>query len=115
MPGFDQTGPRGMGLMTGGGRGLCNPRGIRTGYLGYGFGVRGTSPAWPYVGRGRGSLPWCLYPGTLGRGAAYIMPPVASSQPEPEEELNFLKEQSKAMKRDMEKIECRIQELEKQD
>lgn len=29
MPGFDGTGPRGMGPMTGGGRGLCNPRGTR--------------------------------------------------------------------------------------
>ncbi len=25
MPGFDGTGPRGMGPMTGGGRGWCNP------------------------------------------------------------------------------------------
>ena len=25
MPGFDGTGPRGMGPMTGGGRGFCNP------------------------------------------------------------------------------------------
>ena len=25
MPGFDRTGPRGMGPMTGGGRGFCNP------------------------------------------------------------------------------------------
>jgi len=25
MPGFDGTGPMGMGPMTGGGRGLCNP------------------------------------------------------------------------------------------
>ena len=25
MPGFDGTGPRGMGPMTGGGRGRCNP------------------------------------------------------------------------------------------
>ena len=29
MPGFDGTGPRGMGPMTGGGRGFCNPRGAR--------------------------------------------------------------------------------------
>ena len=27
MPGFDGTGPGGMGPMTGGGRGFCNPRG----------------------------------------------------------------------------------------
>jgi Family of unknown function (DUF5320) len=29
MPGFDGTGPRGMGPMTGGGRGFCNPWGVR--------------------------------------------------------------------------------------
>jgi hypothetical protein len=27
MPGFDGTGPRGQGAMTGGGRGVCNGRG----------------------------------------------------------------------------------------
>ena len=27
MPGFDGTGPRGLGSMTGGGRGLCSPWG----------------------------------------------------------------------------------------
>ena len=27
MPGFNGTGPNGMGSMTGGGRGFCNPRG----------------------------------------------------------------------------------------
>ena len=27
MPGLNGTGPRGMGPMTGGGRGFCNPRG----------------------------------------------------------------------------------------
>ena len=31
MPGFDGTGPRGMGPMTGGGRGFCSPR------MGYGY------------------------------------------------------------------------------
>ena len=115
MPGFDRTGPRGMGMMTGGGRGICNPRGVRPHYLGYGFGFRGASPAWPYAGRGRGGLPRCWYPGASGRGAANATPLVASSPPSPEEELDFLKEQSNAMKHEMEEIERRIQELEKQD
>lgn len=34
MPGFDGTGPAGMGPMTGGGRGWCNPYGPL--YAGYG-------------------------------------------------------------------------------
>lgn len=29
---------------------------------GYGFGFRGSSPPWPYIGRGRGGLPRCWYP-----------------------------------------------------
>jgi len=31
MPGFDKTGPQGMGSMTGGSRGLCNPTKFRYG------------------------------------------------------------------------------------
>jgi hypothetical protein len=54
MPRFDGTGPRGMGPMTGGGRGLCNPYGTSFGYR-PGFGLP--------VGRGRG--------GGFGRGMRY--------------------------------------------
>ena len=39
MPGFDGTGPRGMGPMTGGGRGFCRPRGRGYGYRRYGAGM----------------------------------------------------------------------------
>ncbi len=115
MPGFDITGPRGMGPMTGGGRGLCNPRGIRQAYAGYGFSFRGASPAWPYIGRGRGGLARCWYPGIAERGIANAAFPVATYQPSPRDELDFLKEQSDTMKYDMEAIERRIQELEKED
>lgn len=39
MPGFDRTGPRGLGPMTGRGMGCCG-RGMRRGYgRGYGFGA----------------------------------------------------------------------------
>ena len=86
MPGLDGTGPRGMGPMTGGARGRCNPNfagaegypyGVygggspygygrgRGGGFGRGFGFRGYSPPWPYVGLGRGGLP---------RGGAYAAP-----------------------------------------
>ena len=50
MPGYDGTGPQGMGPMTGGARGYCNP-----GAAGYGRGLRrgfragGTLPAYPPV------------------------------------------------------------------
>jgi hypothetical protein len=42
MPGFDRTGPRGEGPLTGGGRGRCG-------------GYRGN---YGYFGRGRGGRPW---------------------------------------------------------
>ena len=51
MPGFDGTGPAGMGPMTGGGRGWCNPYGPA--YTGYGpYRALYTPPAQPYY-RGR--------------------------------------------------------------
>jgi hypothetical protein len=64
MPGFDGTGPMGMGPMTGGGRGYCNPAGAgalppRTYYRGgypYGgyyrrpFGYWGAYPAYGSAG-----------------------------------------------------------------
>jgi len=82
---------------------------------GAGFGFRGATPPWPYVGRGRGGLPRCRYPGLLGKRTVNATPRVASYQPSREDELGFLKEQTNTMKRGMEEIELRIQELEKQD
>jgi hypothetical protein len=69
MPGFDGTGPKGLGPMTGGGRGFCAmpPRN----YGPYGYGMRppfypppGNDPSYgrpsygPIFGAGRGGLPW---------------------------------------------------------
>ena len=63
MPGFDGTGPMGMGPMTGGGRGFCAMP-----YRAYGpyeYGVRapyhssyGKPSNGPIFGAGRGGLPW---------------------------------------------------------
>jgi len=103
MPGFDRTGPRGMGPMTGGGRGLCNPRSIRPEYLGYGFGFRGASPAWPYIGRGRGGLPRCWSPGIMGGTAAPNM--------SREQEIDVLKSQANAMREQLEQLEARMKQL----
>lgn len=50
MPGFDGTGPRGMGPMTGGRRGFCAyPQGYAAaGYRGRGFaGANAVNPAMP--------------------------------------------------------------------
>jgi len=63
MPGFDGTGPNGMGAMTGGGRGLCNPRGgnmrqyafpRRGGYAFPRYGMYGYRPFVPPVTREQG-------------------------------------------------------------
>jgi len=88
---------------------------------GYGFGFRGASPPWPYVGRGRGGLPRCWYPGAApapsyapavyggypARGARTYPPHLAQEQ-----ELGSLKEESNALRRQLEEIEARIKELE---
>lgn len=77
MPGFDRTGPRGMGPMTGGGRGFCAmPYGAyrRSGYdlQGPYYPTPGTYPSYdrpfygPIFGTGRGGLPW-----GGGRGRVY--------------------------------------------
>ena len=95
---------------------------------GYGFGFRGASPPWPYVGRGRGGLPRCWYPGAFvappyGFGPAphafYGGYPAPGTMPYPpqmsrEQELDFLKGEAEAARRQLEEIDARIKELEKE-
>ena len=71
---------------------------------GAGFGFRGASPPWPYYGRGRGGLPRCAYPGL--RSNAYT--PIAYDM----EEKETLHEQATMMRKELQEIERRIQELE---
>lgn len=102
---------------------------------GRGFGFRGSSPPWPYVGRGRGGLPRCgyfgayaappyatgptpypLYGGAWGAGhyggpAAYGSTPDAPPMSR-EQELDFLKEEASAVKLQLDEIEARIKDLE---
>ncbi len=76
---------------------------------GQGFGFRGSSPSWPYVGRGRGGLPRCAY--YTGVSAATGATPGAATMSR-EEELNYLKKQAQAVKDDLERINARVQDLE---
>jgi len=98
MPGFDGTGPRGMGSMTGGGRGFC---------------VVPLPAAWPAYSR-RGAYP--SYGVPWGR-PYYVAGPNASGavpfapQMTREQELDFLKKQAQAMRGHLEQIEARIQEM----
>jgi len=94
MPGFDGTGPRGMGPMTGGGRGFCNPRGVGTAFRSYGVSPR----------RGYGYQSY---------GAGPITPSAVPFAPQMtrEQELGLLKDQADMVKQQLKDIESRIQEL----
>ncbi len=129
MPGFDRTGPMGMGPMTGRAAGYCAgvddatpPRwvpgrglgarwgagwqrglGRRRGWGG-GYSGRGGYGAW---GRGRGGWGW-------GWGPSY---PLGSDRPEPgstaeEIELQTLKLEAQRMEEALESIRQRLAELE---
>jgi len=87
MPGFDGTGPGGMGPITGGGRGFCNPGSAWNRYrlprrFGYASPQRGRFAEWPAVA----PVDW-------------------------DEELQILKRQATNLKRDLEGIDERINEL----
>jgi hypothetical protein len=123
MPGFDGTGPAGMGSMSGWGRGFCNPSRtaygptpvLRPGYRGYGYGQgfgqgRGFRGG---LGRGfgrcRGYGRGLDFPedySSMGRryGGAYAM--------NSESEINMLKDEAGAMKKELDAINKRIKELE---
>lgn len=111
-------------------------RGFRGG--GWGFGFRGSSPPWPYVGLGRGGLPRCgyflnrtagmpatpdypyygemTYPGAMPYG--YASTPMGAdpygTQMTREQELDFLRGQAEVIKGQLEQIDTRIKELEKE-
>jgi len=96
MPGFDGTGPRGMGTMTGGGRGFCGSWRARPRY-GRGWGIQPI--ATPY-------RPPYAYGGLSYQGAAY-----APGMSEPQE-LDFLKVQVQNLEDQLKQINNRIKELE---
>jgi hypothetical protein len=88
MPGFDGTGPNRMGPMTGGGRGLCNPRGgsmrqyafpRRRGYAFPRYGDYGFMPFVPKVSR--------------------------------EQELEFLKSEAQTLRDELKELETEIGKL----
>ena len=84
-------------------------RGANRGYGvrgGMGFGFRGSSPPWPYVGRGRGGLPRCGY-FLSGTASAPAVPQMSQEQ-----ELTFLTDQAQAIKQQLDQIETRIREIE---
>lgn len=109
MPGFDGTGPRGQGPMTGGGRGYCvvPANSFKNRFFGRRF-ICGR-------GGGRGRRNWFYATGLLGwmrwqqgmpidNDFNYTIPT--------SEELTMLKDQAVYIKEELEAIQSRIQELE---
>lgn len=74
-----------------------------------GFGFRGWSPPYPYIGIGRGGLPRCFWPGWW-----YGVGPFYNPYITPEEEIAYLKEETEFLKKQLEEIEKRIKEIESQ-
>jgi len=77
---------------------------------GYGFGFRGSDLEWPYIGRGRGGLPRCgAYIGDYGlqRIGGF------SRNYSKSDELNNLKLYAESLKKEMDRVNERIAELEK--
>ena len=109
------------------GRGMG--RGFGRGYgQAMGFGFRGSSPPWPYVGIGRGGLPRCRAYGGYGVPATGYVPPATPFYPvpraygmgpygapnSPQEEIRFLKDQGEMLRKEIDAIDARIKELEKE-
>ena len=109
MPGYDGTGPRGQGSMTGGGRGYCAVPAERV--PAGGFFRRGRG------GGGRGWRNWYYATGMPGwQRSAYGYPAYGGgtySEPTVDEEKEMLRSEAEALKKDLQDIQNRIQTLEK--
>ena len=90
MPGLDGTGPRGMGPMTGGGRGFCSPWGLGAVRPIYGFPRQA-----PYVSPYYGVYGFGPFPPRMSRG----------------QETEFLKAEAEALRRELKALEDRIGQL----
>lgn len=104
MPGFDGTGPGGMGPMTGGGRGYCAvPGRVYYGEARMGrFSGRGGGRGWRNMYYATGLTGW-QRAGYPTYGTDY--PPSA------EEEKDILKREAEVLKRELEDIQSRIKTL----
>jgi hypothetical protein len=124
MPRFDGTGPMGAGPMTGGSRGYCDPAGTAYGpwcggAYGYGRGLgrgrgrglrRGFGPGFGVgLGYGRGFRGRAFYPSW---GAGYAPAYGASYVMNPQDEAGMLKDEAEYMKRELDAILKRLEELE---
>lgn len=126
MPGGDRTGPGGMGPRTGRGLGDCvgyEAPGYASPAPGYGRGL-GRGRGWWGAGRGRGGggrgwRHWYYATGLPGWARAGYPPAWAYGPywqpPTEEQEMDLLREQAEALKRELDAITQRLEELEKGD
>ena len=89
---------------------------------GRGFGFRGSSAGWPYIGRGRGGLPRCWgygpnpYGAAFGTGSFGYAPWYAPAMPGEDEkrvlqqEVDFLKQQLGEVSEQIQALEQKSQE-----
>ncbi len=75
--------------------------------FGRGFRFRWYSPAWPYVGRGRGGLPRCL-----AYGIPYNIQTIGWQATTSENEISLLRNQAQNLKQQLDLIETRIKNME---
>jgi len=110
MPGFDGSGPRGQGAMTGGGRGYCAVN------LGGSYAVPGAGRRFLMSrGAGRGCRNWFYATGLPGwiRGRGVPVNTLAAGNTvSKDDELQLLKNQEGFLKEELEAISSRIHELE---
>ncbi|MFH1351764.1 MAG: DUF5320 domain-containing protein [Pseudomonadota bacterium] len=111
MPGFDGSGPTGMGSMTGGARGWCNPYGRH-------FARSGFGPLFGW-GRGRGRgyrhMYWATaMPRWMRSQPGYSWSPPFADPPTRGQEMEFLNDQAVALKGELEAIQGRLRDIEKE-
>ena len=113
MPGFDRSGPMGAGPMTGGARGRCNPataRTIPTYAGGYGYG-RGLGLRRGFRG---GFGPGGDMRRGYARGYGWYPPDAGPVYPAAAaDEIDMLKTEADYLKKSLDAIKIRIDELEK--
>lgn len=113
MPGYDRSGPMGEGPLTGGGGGRCNPANrqydpkFRRGYAPRGLGLRrGFRGGAGNAGAG------CGYAAKAGRW----QPVFTTGYPiNPSDELDTLRQEADYLKTSLDKVNRRIDMLEKKD
>lgn len=107
MPGFDRTGPKGAGSMTGGGRGLCRPDGLSRPSAPRGFRMGGGRGFGRGMGRGRGFGRGPSCGRGFGKESRFF------SDLTPAGELKMLKTEAENLNKELDAIGKRIVELEK--